>query len=89
MNAKFLFLLSYHPRFTRENAGGEKTSYVVTDGLQAYHKAFNKEFYTNYKPQTKHNRCARFIGEDEQQQGKAFARNGKRAGEGNEGDAKR
>jgi transposase-like protein len=48
-------------RFARENTGGEKPDYVVMDGLQAYHKAFNREFYTNCKLQTKHIKCARFV----------------------------
>lgn len=27
---------------------------LITDGLPAYHKAFNEEFYTNNKPQSQH-----------------------------------
>jgi len=27
---------------------------LITDGLPAYYDAFNKEFYTNTKPQSKH-----------------------------------
>jgi transposase-like protein len=35
-----------------------KPEFMVTDGLQSYHDAFNKEFYTNILPQTKHLRNA-------------------------------
>jgi len=33
---------------------GQKPDFVVTDKLGAYNQAFNREFYTNKKPQTKH-----------------------------------
>jgi transposase-like protein len=33
---------------------GKKPSTLITDGLPAYHLAYNKEFYTNYKPRTEH-----------------------------------
>lgn len=35
-----------------------KPEYMVTDGLQSYNDAFNKEFYTRKSPQTKHIRNA-------------------------------
>jgi len=40
-----------------------KPQAVVTDGLQAYKKAFNKEFYTMKKPRTEHVRMPRFTDE--------------------------
>ncbi len=33
---------------------GKRPNVLVTDGLPSYHEAFNKEFYTNKKPQSKH-----------------------------------
>jgi putative transposase len=48
-------------RLAKENAGGETPHYTVTDGLQGYHRAFNREIYTNTKPKPKHIRCAGFI----------------------------
>ena len=33
---------------------GKRPNTLITDGLPAYHDAFNKEFYTNKKPQSKH-----------------------------------
>ena len=33
---------------------GKKPNTLITDGLPAYHDAFNKEFYTNINPQSKH-----------------------------------
>lgn len=41
----------------KDQAHGQKPEYVVTDGLQAYGRAFNKEFY-NHHQTTKHVRCA-------------------------------
>jgi len=35
-------------------AKGQRPDFVVTDKLGAYNQAFNREFYTNRKPQTKH-----------------------------------
>jgi len=40
---------------------GETPQYVVTDGLQGYHRAFNREILTNTKPRPKHIRSAGFI----------------------------
>ena len=40
--------------------GKSKPKTVVTDGLQAYHRAFNKEFFTLKNPRTKHVRMPRF-----------------------------
>ena len=33
---------------------GKKPNVLITDGLPAYHDAFNREFYTNKCPQSKH-----------------------------------
>jgi transposase-like protein len=33
---------------------GKRPNILITDGLPSYHEAFNKEFYTNKKPQSKH-----------------------------------
>lgn len=44
-------------KMAKEQADG-KPDYIVTDGLQSYNKAFNREFYTNTKPRTEHIRCA-------------------------------
>lgn len=33
---------------------GKKPNTLITDGLPAYHDAFNREFYSNKKPQSKH-----------------------------------
>lgn len=33
---------------------GKKPNVLITDGLPAYHDAFNREFYTNSSPQSKH-----------------------------------
>jgi putative transposase len=33
---------------------GKRPNTLISDGLPAYHDAFNKEFYTNKKPQSKH-----------------------------------
>lgn len=33
---------------------GKRPNTFITDGLPSYHDAFNKEFYTNKKPQSKH-----------------------------------
>lgn len=33
---------------------GKRPNTLITDGLPSYHEAFNKEFYTNKKPQSKH-----------------------------------
>lgn len=33
---------------------GKRPNVLITDGLPSYHEAFNKEFYTNKKPQSKH-----------------------------------
>ena len=41
--------------------GKSKPMTVVTDGLQAYHRAFNKEFFTLKNPRTKHVSMPRFI----------------------------
>jgi len=45
----------------RRNSGGQTPNAVVTDGLQAYQRAFKREILTNTKPRPKHIRCARFI----------------------------
>ena len=37
-----------------KEATGTKPKTLITDGLPAYHDAYNKEFYTNYKPRTEH-----------------------------------
>ena len=41
--------------------GKSKPKAVVTDWLQAYHRAFNKEFFTLRNPRTKHIRMPRFV----------------------------
>jgi len=41
--------------------GKSKPKTVVTDELQAYHRAFNKEFFTSRNPRTKRVRMARFM----------------------------
>jgi len=33
---------------------GKRPNTLITDGLPSYHEGFNKEFYTNKKPQSKH-----------------------------------
>jgi hypothetical protein len=33
---------------------GKRSEPLITDSLPAYHDAFNKEFYTNTKPQSQH-----------------------------------
>jgi transposase-like protein len=33
---------------------GKRPNVLITDGLPSYHEAFNKEFYTNKSPQSKH-----------------------------------
>ncbi|PWB52548.1 MAG: hypothetical protein C3F06_08315 [Candidatus Methanoperedenaceae archaeon] len=33
---------------------GKRPNTIITDGLPAYHDAFNKEYYTNCLPQSKH-----------------------------------
>jgi transposase-like protein len=33
---------------------GKRPNVLITDGLQAYHTAFNQVFYTNISPQSKH-----------------------------------
>jgi putative transposase len=33
---------------------GKRPNVLITDGLPSYHEAFNKEFYTSKKPQSKH-----------------------------------
>lgn len=38
----------------KETAKGQKPEQVITDGLQAYKDAFNKEFWTLKKPRTEH-----------------------------------
>lgn len=38
----------------KATSGEEKPDYVITDGLQAYGKAFNKEFYTAKGPRSQH-----------------------------------
>jgi putative transposase len=35
---------------------------LITDGLPAYHKAFNEEFYTNTKPQSQHINAIKLTG---------------------------
>lgn len=40
----------FHKAKTHSN--GSKPEYVVTDGLQAYHGAFNKEFYDHHRSST-------------------------------------
>jgi len=41
-----------------KNRAKTKPQTVTTDGLQAYHRAFNKEFFTRKNPRTKHIRSA-------------------------------
>ena len=43
-------------KLAKQQAQGNP-DYIITDGLKAYHKAINKEFYTNHKPRTEHIRC--------------------------------
>lgn len=43
--------------------GKTKPSTMITDGLQSYVKAFNKEFFTLKNPRTKHIRKPRFVDE--------------------------
>jgi transposase-like protein len=40
-------------RMAKETAG-KRPNVMITDGLMAYHDAFNKELYTNTKPQSRH-----------------------------------
>ena len=40
---------------------GETPKNVVTAGLQAYHRAFNRDIFENVTPRPKHIRCAGFI----------------------------
>ena len=42
-------------------AKGQKPERVVSDGLQAYRRAFNKEFYTMRAPRTEHISKPRFV----------------------------
>lgn len=42
---------------------GKRPNTFITDGLQSYHDAFNKEFYSNKKPQTKHIRHIKLNGD--------------------------
>jgi len=44
-----------------KEVAGKKPKVVVTDGLQAYQKAFKKEFFTLNNPRTEHIRKPRFI----------------------------
>jgi putative transposase len=37
-----------------KKVAGKRPNTLITDGLPAYHDAFNKEFYTNTNPQSKH-----------------------------------
>lgn len=41
------------PHEAKEIAG-KRPNVLITDGLQSYHDAFNKEFYTNTNPCSKH-----------------------------------
>ncbi len=45
----------------KEVAGRDNPQAMVTDGLPAYIKAFNKEFFTLRNPRVKHVRMPRFI----------------------------
>jgi transposase-like protein len=45
----------------KEVTNGEIPNQVVTDGLQAYQRAFKREILTNTKPRPKHIRCAGFV----------------------------
>ncbi len=42
---------------------GKRPNTFITDGLQSYHDAFNKEFYTRSSPQTKHIRHIKLSGD--------------------------
>lgn len=42
---------------------GKRPNTFITDGLQSYHDAFNKEFYSNKKPQSKHIRHIKLDGD--------------------------
>jgi len=46
-DARLIFALA-------KTASGNNPNYVITDGLQAYSRAFNKEFYTAEKPRPQH-----------------------------------
>ncbi len=46
-----------------KEATGKKPLTLITDGLPAYHDAYKKEFYTNYKPRTEHIRDIQLSGE--------------------------
>lgn len=42
---------------------GKKPEILITDGLRSYHDAFNKEFYTNSKPQSRHINAIKLTGD--------------------------
>lgn len=46
-----------------KKVAGKKPMTIITDGLCAYHDAYKKEFYTNYKPRTEHVRDICLSGE--------------------------
>lgn len=41
---------------------GKRPGILITDGLKAYHEAFNKEFYQNSAPQSKHINAIKLTG---------------------------
>ena len=43
---------------------GKRPSVLITDGLPAYHDAFNREFYTNTKPQSRHINAIKLSGDE-------------------------
>lgn len=59
---------SKHTHYARKifHEGGEITGKrpetLITDGLPAYHDAFNKEYYTNIKPQSQHINAIKLTG---------------------------
>ena len=41
---------------------GKRPNVLITDGLPAYHDAFNREFYTNTKPRSRHINAIKITG---------------------------
>jgi transposase-like protein len=46
-----------------KEAVGKKPALLITDGLPAYHDAFNKEFYTNKAPRSEHANAIKMSGD--------------------------
>ena len=45
-----------------KEVAGKRPNVMITDGLPAYHNAFNKELYTNTKPQSRHINAIKLTG---------------------------